>query len=164
VNSAPNFPPAERLGVALIGLIRAIAARAGWLMPRWVVAMMEDNVRGFVEALSLLAAEINTKGFNEAQPAPRCKSAPRKHRSPVQTSPIEGSRTRSAPRPGKISPPLVEQPNLPREETAGASVVAAEVREWPAPVTRLSLTPVSSPPPRDGPKVPAWTASTLARL
>ncbi len=58
MHTAPPFPPAERLGIALMGLIHALAARAGWWIPKWVIALMEDQVRGLVEALSLLAAEV----------------------------------------------------------------------------------------------------------
>jgi hypothetical protein len=41
----------------MMALIHAIAARAGWLIPKWLVKLMEDEVRGLVEAFTLLAAE-----------------------------------------------------------------------------------------------------------
>ncbi len=57
MNNIPPFPPAERFGIAMLALIHSLAARAGWLMPKWLVRLMEDEVRGLVEAFSLLAAE-----------------------------------------------------------------------------------------------------------
>ncbi len=57
MNNVPPFPPAERFGTAMLALIHALAARYGWLMPKWLIKRMEDEVRGLVEAFSLLAAE-----------------------------------------------------------------------------------------------------------
>jgi len=75
VNNTPIFPPAERFGHAMIALIRAIAAQAGWCVPRWLVAKVEAEIWGFVEALSLLVAVVEEANLAAAsagaEPAPQ---------------------------------------------------------------------------------------------
>jgi len=73
VNNTPLSPPAERYGLSLIALIRAIAAQAGWVVPRWLVAKVEAEIWGFVEALSLLVAVVKQANLAAAaaEPAPQ---------------------------------------------------------------------------------------------
>jgi len=70
VNNIPIFPPAERFGLAMIALIRAIAAQAGWFVPRWLVAKVEAEIWGFVEALSLLVAVVAEQQRNQSAADP----------------------------------------------------------------------------------------------
>ncbi len=70
----------------MIALIRAIAAQAGWFVPRWLVAKVEAEIWGFVEALSLLVAVVREANLAAAaaEPAPQPVKAtepkPARHR------------------------------------------------------------------------------------
>ncbi len=81
MNNIPIFPPAERFGLSLIALIRAIAAQAGWFVPRWLVAKVEADIWGFVEALSLLVAVVAEQQRNQSAADPVV--------APVPAAPVE---------------------------------------------------------------------------
>ncbi len=86
MNNTPLFPPAERFGLAMIALVRAIAAQAGWFVPRWLVAKVEAEIWGFVEALSLLVAvvkEANLAAAAAAQQGAETPSVPPSPSVPV---------------------------------------------------------------------------------
>jgi hypothetical protein len=80
VNKALPFPLAERLGIALMGLIQAIAAQCDWWLPRWVISMMEDEVRRLVEAITPIAADVAQRKAAAAAEAESGAAKPRRVR------------------------------------------------------------------------------------
>jgi hypothetical protein len=94
MNNVPLFPPAERFGLAMIALVRAIAARAGWFVPRWLVAKVEDDIWGFVEALSLLVAVVAEQQRNQSAEAPVAPRGPSR-RPQAPPKPVEPNQAAS---------------------------------------------------------------------
>jgi hypothetical protein len=121
VNNIPPFPPAERFGTALLALIHAIAARYGWLMPKWLIKRMEDEVRGLVEAFSLVAAQGARLLAEAAEAAEAAKAAEAAEPAPqpVQVDEAEPARVRGPARSvgrTRIARSAAQQPDAGRQE------------------------------------------------
>ncbi len=112
----------------MIALVRAIAAQAGWVVPRWLVAKVEAEIWGFVEALSLLVAvvkEANLAAAAEPAPQPVKATEPKParprgtapHRRQARTTriatnlPKTGGQETAAPRRPRLSPPRPSRQN-----------------------------------------------------
>jgi hypothetical protein len=134
VNNTPLFPPAERFGLAMIALIRAIAAQAGWFVPRWLVAKVEAEIWGFVEALSLLVAVVREANLAAAAAAAAAEPAPQ----PVKATEPKPARNRGTAPSGRLLRIARTATDLP--EIGGQESAAPLVRP------DISHPPNSSPP------------------
>ncbi len=136
MNNIPIFPPAERFGLSLIALIRAIAAQAGWVVPRWLVAKVEAEIWGFVEALSLLVAVV--KEANLAAAAEQAAETPSFPTSPsVPAAPAgrpsarrgrQGGTARRTPRHSQASGTGPAKARRPRRQRPAIRRVAPRIR------------------------------------
>ncbi len=126
MSNVPLFPPAERFGAAMLALVQSIAARAGWWLPEWVIVWVEGEIRGFVEAISLLVAlaregKLPPLPTQQQAPAkPRRASGTARTRTPRRRQSRQRPRHQAAPT-GKVrtrpEPPAARQP-WPRSQTA----------------------------------------------
>jgi hypothetical protein len=153
VNNTPLFPPAERFGLSLIALIRAIAGQAGWVVPRWLVAKVEAEIWGFVEALSLLVAVVKEANLAAAAAAQQGAETPSFPPSPsVPAAPAgrpsarrgrQGGTARRTPRHSQASGTGPAKARRPRRQRPAPRVVPRTRRPHPLrPQVRASGPPI----------------------
>jgi hypothetical protein len=78
MNNAPTLSPADRLDAIIMALIVAIAARAGVRLPNWLLAQIEDHLKGIGESFALLAAQVREGKY---APLPATTKVPAKRRT-----------------------------------------------------------------------------------
>ncbi len=150
MSNAPPFPPAERFGAAMMALIHAIAARYGWCIPKWLIARIENDIRGFVDALSQLAALAREGKLTPLAPLPATEEAKvRRTGGNARTRTPGQRRNRQRPRPTAAiqTPQIPPRPPPPAPPPPG--------RPWP----NLRSAPW---PNRTGPPIPNGPIRALA--
>ncbi len=91
----------------MLALVQAIAARAGWWLPKWLIARVEGEIRGFVEAISLLVALSREGKLAPLPTAQQAPANPRRARGPARTRTPGRRQSRPRPRRQAALPPKI---------------------------------------------------------